>query len=215
MPERVPTFLHLFGHGDELTDKSLVAVLFFPSLNLVLSPAFALMALLIAGAKRSVRGGSGGRSAEAQDAFRRAMSQLLSGAALFTCLFLTVLSVQMIRVTLAETRSLAVSIGWVSAAMVLFMLAGLIRLMKSYGQGGALLEEGSAEAPLTGALADNAHWIWGMIYIDKEDPSILVESRFGLGYTLNLGNRNAVLFPGIYLVLILGLVVLALSGTVF
>ena len=212
LPDRVPTFSSLLGITDELSDKSINVVLFVPSLNLVFSSAFALVAVLMARAKRSVRGGSGGRSAEAQDAFRIVMSQTLSGSALFICLLLTFLSVQMIRIALSQTQSLGVGMGLVAGAMLVFMLASLIRIFRHYGQGGALLEEGSVDAPLTGGLADNAHWILGMIYVDKEDPSILVESRFGIGYTMNLGNRTAVLIIGTFLVLILGLVVLALTA---
>jgi len=35
-------------------------------------------------------------------------------------------------------------------------------------------------------LADNAHWIWGFFHVNKEDPSIMVEKRFGVGYTIEL-----------------------------
>jgi uncharacterized membrane protein len=31
----------------------------------------------------------------------------------------------------------------------------------------------------------------GLIYFNPADPSILVEKRFGVGYTINLGNRWA------------------------
>ncbi len=30
-----------------------------------------------------------------------------------------------------------------------------------------------------------------MIYVNPADPSILVEKRFGIGYTLNLGNSRS------------------------
>lgn len=180
----------------------------------MLSPAFALMALLVARAKRSVRAGTGGRSVEAQDVFRRTTSMLFAGTALFTCLLLTLLSMQSLRVALGERESLGVGFLWACVAMIVFALAGLIRILRVSGQGGALLEDGSAEAPLTGGLADNRHWFLGVIYVDRGDPSLLVESRFGIGYTLNLGNRTAVLFLASYVTLVAILLGLALSGTV-
>jgi uncharacterized membrane protein len=31
-------------------------------------------------------------------------------------------------------------------------------------------------------------WKLGIFYVNREDPSLFVERRFGVGYTLNLGN---------------------------
>jgi len=44
-----------------------------------------------------------------------------------------------------------------------------------------------------------------VFYVNKNDPSIMVEKRFGVGYTINFGNRWAVLLMVGFLVLILGL----------
>ena len=33
-------------------------------------------------------------------------------------------------------------------------------------------------------------WKLGQIYINPNDPALVVEKRFGVGYTLNLGNRT-------------------------
>ncbi len=99
--------------------------------------------------------------------------------------------------------------------MVLYAATGLVRVMKGCGQGGARLEEGSAEAHLTGGLADNSHWLFGVIYVNRGDPSIMVESRFGIGYTFNFGNLTALLLNAAYLLLLLGLVAAAVVGSVF
>jgi uncharacterized membrane protein len=211
MPDRVATLASLLGASDALVDKSIVVALVIPSLNLVLSTSFALMGLMIVRAKRSVRGGSGGHSAEAQDAFRRIYAQVFGGMALFICLLLSMLSVELTRVSISPDSSLGIAFAWAAGAMIVYSLANLIRILRCYGQGGALLEAGSEDAPLTGGLADNTRWVYGVFYIDKHDPSFLVESRFGIGYTLNLGNRHAVLSMGGLLVLILGLLALTLS----
>ncbi|MGA6973989.1 MAG: DUF5808 domain-containing protein [Candidatus Binatus sp.] len=33
------------------------------------------------------------------------------------------------------------------------------------------------------------NWKLGIFYIDKDDPAIFVPKRYGIGYTLNFGNR--------------------------
>ncbi len=217
LPAAVATFVYsIVSYDGSWSDKSFITVMFVPSVNLVVSPFLAVIALLTATAKRSIRGGSGGRSVEAQDAFRATMANLCSWGALLIGAFMAVLSVQVVRIGLSEIRSLGVGV-WVMAGIVfVFILGNLIRIVKGYGQGGALMERGSVEAPLTNGLADNARWIWGLFYVDRDDPSIMVESRFGIGYTLNYGNRKAILIVVSFVVLSLSLVVLgliaALSG---
>ena len=79
----------------------------------------------------------------------------------------------------------------------------IVLIALRYGQGGSRLERDVEDAPLTGALADDRHWYLGLIYVNREDPSITIERRFGIGYTINLGNWKAV-------ALLAGLLVLAL-----
>ena len=93
--------------------------------------------------------------------------------------------------------------------MILYLGVGLVRVMRM-GQGGARMESGSAEAPLTGGLADNTRWILGVWYVNPADPAVMVESRFGIGYTMNLGNRVAQGLLTFYLLALMGLTLLTL-----
>ncbi len=214
MPDRVPSYLSAFGAADGFEDKSILAVMSLPSLNLVLSPFYALLALLTATAKRSMRAGSGGRSIEAQDAFRAAVANLVSGMALLICALLTLLSVQTIRFGFSETNSLGAGIWWIVGVLLVFVSGSLIMILKRYGQGGALIEQGSTDAPLTGGLADDTHWRGGLFYIDRDDPSIMVEKRFGIGYTFNYGNPTAVLITSAVSVLLVSVAVIGFIGIV-
>lgn len=45
----------------------------------------------------------------------------------------------------------------------------------------------TAGAPI-GDTTPDACWWFGRIYANRQDPALFVERRFGLGYTLNLGN---------------------------
>ena len=70
------------------------------------------------------------------------------------------------------------------------------------------MEQSAEGGSLTGGLADNTHWVWGLFYINRDDPSLMLESRFGIGYTVNYGNRIAVLYVVTALALLVGLIVL-------
>jgi uncharacterized membrane protein len=60
-----------------------------------------------------------------------------------------------------------------------------------------------SNGPPVGDTTPDSCWIFGHLYFNRADPTLFVEKRMGLGYTLNLGN------PASWLVLIV--FVLALS----
>lgn len=206
MPDLVPA---LSGTGP-MSEKVFIDTIYFPVLALVVSSLFSLLALFTAGAKHSLRDGTGSYSAEAQDAFQLFITRLLCWMAILFCALLTLISVQIVRVALSATNSIGPEIWWATGILVIFMLTGLIRIMRKYGQGGSFREYGSAETPLTGALTDNDHWLWGLFYFNRDDASIMVEKRFGVGYTLNYAKSSAILFTVTYLVLTIGLAALGL-----
>ena len=208
MPVRVPSLSSPFGLADGWTTKSIEVFIFPPTLNLLLSPIYALGAWLTTSAKLSVREGTDFRSVAAQMAFRTTTANILSGTSLLICAFLTLYSVQMIRIGLSETQSLGSGIWFLPPAFILFALGSLVRVFMGIGQGGALMERGSEDRGLTGALADNAHWVLGLFYVNREDPSMIIESRFGIGYTFNYGNRISILLTVAMIVLALLIVTL-------
>ena len=45
-------------------------------------------------------------------------------------------------------------------------------------------------------------WKAGVFYVNRSDPALFVPKRYGIGYTINFGNRWAWLVMGILVVLI-------------
>lgn len=173
-----------------------------------MAPLFALLALIISTTKRSLREGPGSRSAEAQDAFRGMTANIFSCAALFISALLTTFSVQVVQIGRSQASSLGVEMLWIIGAMLAFGFASLVLMFRHFGQGGALMERGASDGALTGGLADNAHWVGGVIYFNRDDPSLMVENRFGWGYTMNWGKRTTVAFAVVLGGLTLTLIVL-------
>jgi hypothetical protein len=62
------------------------------------------------------------------------------------------------------------------------------------GQGGArhalTAPTGPGDAPVGDGALD-VHWKWGLFYVNRDDPAVFVEHRFGIGYTINYGNPRA------------------------
>ena len=74
------------------------------------------------------------------------------------------------------------------AALAIVVFALSLRLIRS-GQGGS--RSAPSRNAAVGDRTPDASWKLGIIYFNPADPSILVEKRFGIGYTLNLGNLKA------------------------
>ena len=87
---------------------------------------------------------------------------------------------------LATLRS--TSAGPLFGGLTLVLSAGAIALMMRQGQGGSRLSPVSLSPNAVGDRTPDSCWKWGLLYINKNDSALFVEKRFGLGYTLNLGN---------------------------
>lgn len=49
---------------------------------------------------------------------------------------------------------------------------------------------------------DDAQWKLGMFYVNKNDSSLFIEKRYGIGFTINFGNPLAIgLLVGLLLVI--------------
>lgn len=79
--------------------------------------------------------------------------------------------------------------GLILGLTTLLMIALVFVLVRT-GQGGSRLDgpaETGSEAP-TGDRSDDRYWKTGLFYVNRNDPAIFVEKRFGIGYTVNFGN---------------------------
>jgi uncharacterized membrane protein len=62
-------------------------------------------------------------------------------------------------------------------------------------------------------LTDDRFWKLGVFYVNAVDPSWLVEKRFGFGYTLNFGNRAALLTMAVLMLALFALTIWAIASS--
>ena len=97
----------------------------------------------------------------------------------------------------------ATSIGVLSMASAAPLVAGAalafciaeMALSVAQGQSGARMA-GELRASDELAADDDEHWLLGSIYFNPDDASFVVPKRFGVGWTVNLGNRLGWLILG-------------------
>jgi uncharacterized membrane protein len=85
--------------------------------------------------------------------------------------------------------------------VLVFALAftvAIVVLTIRLGQGGSRLAgkagTGSAAVAPVGDRTPDKYWKLGLFYINRNDPALFVEKRFGIGFTLNFGHPGAWVF---------------------
>ncbi|MFH0909955.1 MAG: DUF5808 domain-containing protein [Planctomycetota bacterium] len=96
-------------------------------------------------------------------------------------------------------------ISYVNVSFVGLVSAAVIIALR-YGQGGwkwavrqGLVDKDTAAAVLNGDGMEDRHWKFGMFFFNPADPSILVETRVGIGWSFNFGNGWVLAFFVLFL----------------
>ena len=201
-PAIIPTHFNFAGVADAYTQKSIGSFFSRVWVQLFIEVFLTVIAVLVVGAK-AVPGGADQR-------FRRRMLRYLFFVKALTIAFLGVLTVFIAQASLTANPQAGLPIA-MSAVFVLLVLGSAFALGITTGQGGARL--GPAAETATDRM-DDRYWKLGALYVNREDPSIFVERRFGLGWTLNFGNPRAVFVLVGLLVVPLGVVagIIAISS---
>lgn len=122
-------------------------------------------------------------SAIAYGAFARAQSAAL----LVTGLVITV-SIAIMPLAFAGVVSSDQSLVAIAVIIICAVLPNLAVLLV-YGQAGSrLLRRMTASSALD---YDDERWRLGVFYVNREDPSIVVPRRFGVGWAMNWGNPRS------------------------
>jgi len=209
LPGRIPAHFGPSGAPDAWRSKSLAGVMTLPLLTFVVGVGLGGFACLTARAKRAIRLSDQGSSLEAQHRFRGAVTRLLSVITVLTSSLLAFIAVSAVQVGMGWRPGISWWVWLLSGLLVVSAVGGTLYLALRLGQGGARLEKANSHSPLTDGLADNRNWVLGIFYVNREDPSILVERRFGFGYTINFGNWKAVLLLLVFLAFVLGISITA------
>lgn len=202
LPDQIPTHWGPNGEADAFTEKSWLSVSSLPFMTLVLQGMlwFFNRAMKQSGAKIQVRHKK--RSREQQLAFRKYSSWLLFIVTITITLLMGYLQLSII---FPETMSTSVTMTATIAFLVIILGSVLFYAIK-VGQSGTRLAVSHFDERLDGVIDpdDDQHWKFGLFYVNKNDPSILVEKRFGIGWTINMGHKTS----WIFLLLIVGSIVL-------
>lgn len=176
LPARIPTHFNLAGVPNAFTEKSWPAVLFLVFLHFAVAGIIAISFLFARRAPASVRGNP--QAAPGSIRYRKVMSFLLLATGMLAqVIFL-----------LIQIRELVVfPMVWVSVLGILCVLSAVLMVIVYV----CLVR---AKQPRGKIMDDDAKWVLGLFYYNPGDPSVFVEKRAGIGYTLNYARPLAWIF---------------------
>jgi uncharacterized membrane protein len=162
--------------------------------------------------------------ADAADATRRYRRYL--GAFTRALMVLVALVNVTLLLTALQTWQVYRPTGPAAALRFLPVLAGAVILVTvpvRMGQGGfrlsgsgspagspAIAGHGAGRPAAAAGRDDDRFWKGGLIYVNRDDPAIMVGSRFGFGWTFNFGNPRARLLYGAIIAAIVALALIRL-----
>jgi uncharacterized membrane protein len=188
LPARLPVHWNLYGEADRFVDKSLGAVLQSMAVAAFLCGLFAASAAAVMHSRR-VR--ATGEAASSESSFRAITAVLLLVGELLIAVLLSQPAIQLLFPGAARQQIMVVTMGGLVVTLVL--TAVLLWL----GQGGSRHAPPTAgEAPVGDRTPDSA-WVMGLFYVNRNDPALFIEKRFGIGYTLNFGHPLAWVLIGL------------------
>ena len=189
-PDLVPTHIDFAGNVNQWTPKGPALIAFPLLVEVFMAACFIFSHWMTIRSKKDVDPARPAISAYAYGAFARAECILLlvSGSVLTA-----VLGIVMI-LMMTEILSMLVTIALIIVVTLVFVGA-TIALSVVYGQSGSRLVKRLEESG--DIIADNdEHWKAGIFYWNKDDASLFLPKRFGVGWTMNWARPAAWLIVG-------------------
>jgi uncharacterized membrane protein len=190
IPESFPVHWGLNGEPNGWATRSFFGIYGPWLIGLTICAGLAFLSYLILHRARQVR--ASGPSADAEIRFRRLQAKILLALEYFVALIFNGVPFHAVSAHPEQMPNVSLFL-LATLALIVIIFATLIRT----GQGGAnLMRAGSSSdivesGAAVGDRTPDLCWKAGMFYVNRQDPALIVEKRFGFGYTLNFGHPAA------------------------
>lgn len=211
LPSRLPTHWGLDGQPDTYAGKDVWTV-FGPLIigTVVVAGLFALSFLGRIVPIRALPAADAATNARREHDMRAAMSSLLGRLMFLIALEFTwaTLAPRLLRATTGVHLVGALGVVVLILAIIVLFIVRWRRLM--VGDARLVAAEHAARATVD-TPDDDRFWKAGLLYLNRDDPALFVQRRFGVGWTVNLGRPAGVVIGVILALVIVGVLTLALT----
>ncbi|WP_172368906.1 DUF1648 domain-containing protein [Sporosarcina jiandibaonis] len=209
LPNLIPTHWGIDGQPDAFTEKTILSVIALPLILLIMQGMMLGINEMTKKSGIKINATTRKKSRAQQLSFRKYSSWFLFATMIFITILLAFLQLVTIHNDIGKPSILvALPIGFL---IIILIMTGIYAF--KVGQSGSRLEVNEVDEEDVEGITnydDDQHWIVGIFYFNKNDPSIFVEKRFGVGWTINYGNPTGyfIMFVPILLLLIISFLLL-------
>ncbi|OXS72191.1 hypothetical protein B1B04_16925 [Lysinibacillus sp. KCTC 33748] len=195
IPERIPTQYDLFGGVTNWTEKSYRSVLIMPITQIYMIALFMFINWMIGRSKQQLNAQNPDGSIEQNIIFRRRWSVFLIASGILLTVLFSVIQLSFIYSILTTYMTV------ISLMFPAIMIIGVIVLVITTGQGGSRVKNVRTADGTVINRDDDHYWKLGQFYFNRNDPSLFLEKRFGVGWTINLAKPLAwLILIGIFVI---------------
>ncbi|EON71965.1 DUF1648 domain-containing protein [Lysinibacillus sphaericus] len=182
IPDVFATHWNAQGEIDGWTEKTWISVIELPLLLLGMQLTYLLLGIGMKGAKIQLSAQEKEASANRERHQRKYGSWYLAAINLGVTILLVVLQYTTI-ILQNETASYFFPL-FIGFMMLTF--SGLLLFIWRIRKSNERFDTINTNETVPG---DDLYWKWGIFYINKDDPALLIQKKFGIGWTVNLGNK--------------------------
>jgi len=203
VPDPIPLHFNMEGVADNLVAKSPAALIPLLATEVFLAVMLSFVYFIIRFARRQTDAANPRESLAQSKRFRRISSIFLLVLGCIVLIFIIALQILSFFNSSSPLILLIPIIG-----LLVVVCAGIWYLMFRVGQGGSRLRTLSHPKAGTINYDDDRYWKLGQFYFNPDDPAIIVEKRFGVGWTSNFARPATWLMIGGFVAFIAALLII-------
>lgn len=203
-PAQIPIRWDFSGNVTAYAEKSLKIVMMMPLMQMLMVFVLFFVYKSIAWAKQQISVVNPEESKERSRIFRLRTSRFVVIVMMSIIIDMTIINLDLLQI-IEKSPIITITI---TAAIPIVILITAIYYAFTTGQGGSRIKfKDDKDKNNVADRDDDKYWRMGVFYVNKNDPSVFVEKRFGIGFTINFGNPwGIVSMIGIIVIIILGVV---------
>lgn len=201
LPNKIPTHWGFNGEPDAFTEKTPFSVIQLLIVLLIMQCMFLFIQIAMKNSGIKLSATNLKASKKRQTILRNVTSWFLFYTVILITILFAFLHLQMIHPNLFHKYVLT----FLPLGVMFGILGGTVVLLVKVG-----FSDKYADVFVTDPIMDkdeDQYWKGGLFYFNKNDPSIFVEKRFGVGWTMNFANPKAyfILLGPIVLIVVISL----------
>lgn len=203
LPSKVPTHFDFYGNPNGWMNKSYKVIWLMPITEIFMTVIMFFTYKIIAWSKQQINPSSPEESQKKDKMFRHVWSKYIIISSVVLDLLFTFGNLSIFNVVKVNSSYTFI----ITILITVFILIFTIYLSIKAGQGGSRIKLKNNFEKINyefSSVDDDRYWKLGnTIYVNKNDPAIFVEKRFGVGWTMNFGRKESIIITIVFIFLII------------